>query len=183
MKIDRSVKEATAWVALGVLFLSVLMQLIYLIVVLIAPTLSWHYSFLLGNLLMGVTVVLNFFLMSLGIQNAVSSGNEEFARKRVRYSQSLRSLMVIAVLVVAFVFRNVFNIVSTIITVAFPQISIYLIRIIRRDRFDGTAEGTTAAAGETLPSDQTAADSTEEIAAEGAAVAPIGNEEVKKQND
>jgi hypothetical protein len=134
LKIDHSVKEATGIIAIGVVGLSLLMELIYGIVVLIAPTLHWEYSFLLGNLLMGVTVILNFFLMALGIRRAVDSEDPAIAKKKMQLSQMLRSILIIGILIMAFLLPC-FHIVSTIITVAFPQITVFLARLIRRDRF------------------------------------------------
>ena len=131
MKITRAVKEATTIVALGVLLLSLLMQGVYLLVVLLSPALTWHYSFVLGNLLMGTAVILNFFLMALSINGAVE-GDPELAQKRVRFNHTLRSLMMVAFLVLAFLLPNVFNIVATAVPVTFPQIAVIVYNVFHR---------------------------------------------------
>ncbi len=127
MKIDPQVRRASLIVAAGVLVCSAVMQLIYLIVTLATP-LTWHYSFVLGNVLMGVAVTLNFFLMSLSVQHTVAAGNADNVRLRIRLSYALRSLMMLAVLIVSFVFRQHFHIVATVITVSFPQLAILVAR-------------------------------------------------------
>ncbi len=144
MKLEPAVRRASLIVAVGVLICSVIMQLIYLIVVLASP-LTWHYSFLLGNLLMGVAVTLNFFLMSVGVQKSVATGNPDGIRHRVQLSYTLRSFLMIGILVIAFIFHRHFHIISTVITVAFPQIAVFASRIFLREEEPVAAPATTDA--------------------------------------
>ncbi len=167
MKNKSPVLTATLIVAAGVLICSALMQLIYLIVVLASP-LTYHYSFILGNLLMSVTVVLNFLLMSLSIRHIIASGDTEGVRRRIQLSHMLRSLLILIILVIAFVFKQHFNIISTTITIAFPQISIFAWRILTR--------------GKALPDDTTPPpDSADAIAGEPADV-PATEESREEDN-
>ncbi len=161
MKIDASVRRATLIVAAGVMICSAVMQLVYLIIVMSVPSLSWHYSFVLGNLLMGSVMVLNFFLMSVGIQRTVESGDVEHVKLKIRFSYVLRSLLVLAALIISFVFGNQFHIVATIITVSFPQITILLSRLFIRNQ-SPTPLPVSAEEGETPPAEQADATGGEE---------------------
>ncbi len=122
MKIEPAVRRATLLITAGVLICSAVMQVIYLIITLASP-LTWHYSFLLGNLLMSAASVLNFFLMSYNMQRVIASGNTDGVRRRIQFNHMLRSLMMAGVLVIAFLFRQHFHIVATIISVGFPQLT------------------------------------------------------------
>ena len=139
MKLSRAVKEATTVISLGVLSLSFLMQAIYLLVVALSPALTWHYSFLLGNLLMGATVVFNFFLMAVGINSSVGA-DPEFARKKAQFSHTLRSLLVIGVLVLAFLLPQVFHRVATVVPVTFVQISVLVYNLLLHRKGGSTSQ-------------------------------------------
>ncbi len=157
MKLDPSVRRATLIVAAGVLICSIIMQLIYLIVVLLSP-LTWHYSFILGNLLMGTVVILNFFFMSYGMQQTIASGDTDGVRRRVQFNHLLRNLLMIGTLVIAFVFHQHFHIVATVVTIAFPQVTVLLSRLFLHDKepespvpATGDGDATEASAAPAVP--------------------------------
>ena len=85
---------------------------------------KWDYTVLLGNLLSGVAVVLNFLFMGITVQKAVEK-DEKDARNAMKASQSLRTvfLFVVAVLGAAV---PVFNIWATLIPLIFPRIAVSL---------------------------------------------------------
>ncbi len=170
MKIEKPVLRATAIVGTGVLVCSVIMQLVYLIVVLASP-LTYHYSFILGNLLMGVTMVLNFFLMSLNMQKTIETGNTDGVRRRIQFNHILRNFLFIGVLVVSFIFRQHFHIIATIITVSFPQITIFASHLILRKKNSDAPVASTEVA-EILASDMT-----EAVPPSEEASADVGEEE------
>jgi hypothetical protein len=84
---------------------------------------------LLGNLLSGVMSVFNFFLLGLTVQKAVSSGDEKYAKNLMKMSQSLRLLMMGAVIALGAIF-DVFNLWATIIPVFFPRIAMIIRQIL-----------------------------------------------------
>ena len=74
--VDATVIKETKYVAIWVLMLSALMQAVFLVIG------RWDYTVLLGNLLSGSAVILNFFLMGIGIQRALEKEEREDIRKR-----------------------------------------------------------------------------------------------------
>lgn len=134
MNETHSVARATGIMALGIFCCSAVMELIYTILALAVPAIGgYSYRFPLGNLLMGSVLVLNFFLMSLGMHRAVATGDPDRAKVLVRTSQMGRSLLVIAALVAAFL-APCFDPISVIITVIFPQITTFVYHFVRRRR-------------------------------------------------
>ena len=116
MKIDPTVRKETRLIALFTLCLTALMEAVYLIIG------RWDVKVLLGGLLGAFFAVFNFFLMGLGIQKALSQEAAD-AKNMMRISQSLRLLMLGAVLVIAFVVP-VIDPVATVIPLFFPRLAI-----------------------------------------------------------
>ena len=118
MKIDPTVRKETRLIALFTLCLTALMEAVYLIIG------RWNMQVLLGGLLGAFFAVLNFFLMGLGIQKALTQEAAD-AKNLMRISQSMRLLMLGLVLVVAFSVP-VFDPIATVIPLFFPRIAILL---------------------------------------------------------
>lgn len=118
IKVNDVVKKETKYIAYFVLLFSVIMQSVFLVLQ------KWDYTVLLGNLLSGVAVVLNFLFMGITVQKAVEK-DEKDARNAMKASQSLRTvfLFVVAVLGAAV---PVFNIWATLIPLIFPRIAVSL---------------------------------------------------------
>lgn len=76
-KIDSTVVHETKFIALAVIFFSAVTELVFLIIG------KWDYTVLLGNLLSGCAAVLNFLLMGITVQNALSK-DEKSAKTAVR---------------------------------------------------------------------------------------------------
>ena len=127
MKVDPTVKKETIYVCLVTLILSMLMQSVFLIIG------KWNISVLLGNILGAGTGILNFFLMGLGVQKAVSS-NEAKAREIMKGSHALRFALIIVLLAAALIFSNVFNIVTTLVSLLFATIAVYLRTIFNKNK-------------------------------------------------
>lgn len=83
----------------------------------------WHWTVLTGSVLGSVTAVFNFLLVGLMVQKAVTQ-DEKKARSTVKLSQSGRLLMQGAVLVIAAVLPQVFNIWATAIPLLIPRIAV-----------------------------------------------------------
>ena len=115
-KIDPAVIKESKYIAVWVVLLSVLMEAVFLIIGM------WDYTVLLGNLLIGVTVILNFFLMGLSIQNALEKEEKE-AKNTLKLSRTYRMLMLFVVIVVGVVLP-VFNMWAVVIPVLFPRVAI-----------------------------------------------------------
>lgn len=110
--------KETAYIAAWVLILSCVMQAIFLIIG------KWDYTVLLGNILSGSAVVLNFFLMGITIQKAVDM-EEKDAAKAMKASQSLRMFLIFIVAVVG-ILAPCFSIWTTLIPFFFPRIAVAL---------------------------------------------------------
>ncbi len=116
MKIDKTVKKETIYIATWTFVLSVLMQSVFLIIG------NWDYKVFLGNLLGYTIAVLNFFLMGITVQKAVLKPEKE-AKTAMKVSQTYRNLMVLIFVVVGIVLPC-FNTWTVIIPVFFPRIAI-----------------------------------------------------------
>ncbi len=115
-KIDEAVIKETKYISLWVLVLSALMQAVFLVIG------KWDYTVLLGNILGGAAVVLNFFAMGLTIQKALEKEEKE-ARNTMKLSQTYRFLFLIVVMAIGAVV-DCFNIWSVVIPMLFPRIAI-----------------------------------------------------------
>ena len=115
-KIDDAVLKETKYIALWTLIFSVLMQAVFLIIG------KWDYTVLLGNLLSAVTCILNFFLMGLSIQKALTM-DEKDAKNHMKTSSTVRRLGVVVITVIGVVLP-VCNIWAVIIPLIFPSIAI-----------------------------------------------------------
>ena len=127
MKIDPIVRKETLFVSLVTLILSMLMQSVFLIIG------KWDISVFLGNLLGAGIGVANFFLLGLGVQKAVSS-DETKAKEIMRGSHALRFAFMIVLLAVAIIFSNVFNIITTLASLLFATIAVYLRTVFNKDK-------------------------------------------------
>ncbi|MBQ2933869.1 MAG: hypothetical protein IJE02_04610 [Clostridia bacterium] len=128
MKIDKVVIKETKYIATFVVILSVLMQAVFLIIG------KWHYSVLLGNLWGAAIAVLNFFVMGLYVQKAVSQEEKE-ARQTVRASQSLRMFGIFVLAIVGLIiFKQTLARVAIVIPLIFPRIAIMIRPLINKNK-------------------------------------------------
>lgn len=123
IKIDKTVKKETGYIALWTLVFSVLMQAVFLVVR------HWDYTVLLGNLLSGVLGVCNFLLMGLAVQRAVEQ-DEKDAKTTMRASQSLRTFLLFAVAAVG-VLLPCFHTVAVLVPLFFPRLAIAIRPIVK----------------------------------------------------
>ncbi|MBQ8150422.1 MAG: ATP synthase subunit I [Clostridia bacterium] len=132
MRIDPAVKKETLYILGTSILLSVVMELIF--------WLAGHmdYTVPLGNLL-GVGIsVLNFFLMGLTIQKSIGL-DEKAASDKLKLSQMLRMLMVIALAAVG-VGLPCFHALAVVIPLFFPRIAIAFRPLLDKDMKDQPAD-------------------------------------------
>ena len=118
MKIDKSVKTETLYIAACVVIMSMLMQAIFLI------SGFWNLSVLWGNLLSAAVGILNFFVMGLSVQKAVDK-DEKDAATTMKASQSLRFFFMLVAVIVGVVL-DCFNTITVIVPLFFPRIAVAL---------------------------------------------------------
>lgn len=118
IKAERVVRQETAYIAVWVGIFSFVLQAVFLL------TGRWNLSVLLGNLWSGGIVILNFFVMGLSVQKAVSNEEKE-AKKVMKLSQTLRTMFLFVWVVIGVVLPY-FSTITTIIPLFFPRIAIAL---------------------------------------------------------
>lgn len=115
MKVDKTVKQESIYLLVGVIILSAIMEAVFLICG------AFDYTVILGNLLGGGFAVLNFFLMGLTLQKSLTDDDPKMAKNRVKMSQSFRFLMLIVVAILGGIIPC-FNLVAVIVPFFFPRI-------------------------------------------------------------
>ena len=119
MKVDSVVRKETVYVSIVVLILSALMEAVFLILHL------WDLTVLFGNLLGGGIGILNFFLLGLSVQKAVTE-DEKRAKEIMRTSHAVRYALIILLVVLAIAIPAAFNIFSTLISLLFSTVAVFL---------------------------------------------------------
>ena len=111
---DQTVVKETIYIAAWTVILSAIMESVFLIAGL------WKPDVLFGNLLSAAAAVLNFFLMGLTVQSALGK-EEKDASQLMRFSQSMRMLMMLAFGALGVIF---FDPVASILPLFFPRAAI-----------------------------------------------------------
>lgn len=115
MKIDGTVKKETAYVAIAEAILIAVMLAVYLIIS------KFTLNVLFAALTSGAVAVLNFFVMGLTVQKAVTVDDDSDRRKLIRASQLVRLLVMGVVVIVCAVFPR-FDIFALFIPLFFPRL-------------------------------------------------------------
>ena len=123
-KIDATVLKETKYIAKFVVLLSAIMQAVFLVVG------KWDMTVLLGNILSGVAGVLNFFLMGISIQKALTKDVKD-AKTTMKLSQTYRTLFLAVVLIIGFTVPF-FNKWATVIGILFPRVAVACSGFVRR---------------------------------------------------
>lgn len=118
IKPNKIVVRETIYIATWSVIMSLLLQAVFIIAG------GWTLSVLLGNLWGIFVAVLNFFFMGISVQKAVEKDEEE-ARKIMKLSQSIRTLLMF-VLVVIGVVLPCFSVIAVILSLFFPRVAIAL---------------------------------------------------------
>ncbi|MBO5501355.1 MAG: ATP synthase subunit I [Clostridia bacterium] len=126
MRIDPAVKKETTYILGFSILLSVVMELVF--------WLCGHMDITvpLGNLLGVCIAVLNFFLMGLTIQKSIGL-SEKDASEKLKLSQRLRMLMVIALAAVG-VGLPCFHSLAVVIPLFFPRIAIAFWPLLNKEK-------------------------------------------------
>lgn len=132
-EIDPTVVKETRYVSIVVLILSVFMQGIFLIAG------KWDITVLWGNLLSAATGILNFLLLGITVTKALTKDEKDMA-SYMKLSKTYRFLLVLAILGVGIYFKC-FNDIAVIVPVFFPTIAIYAKEFLRKNKKNGSAEG------------------------------------------
>ncbi len=119
IKIEPAVKQETKHIVIGVLIMSVIMEIVFVAIG------RFDYTVLLGNLLGGGYAIVNFFLMSLAVQKSVLKDTPEEAKLVIQNSYTRRLLLLAAVLIVGFRMPY-FYWVAVVIPLFFPRITIFI---------------------------------------------------------
>ncbi len=115
-KIDITVWKETKYIAVSVLLMSILLQAVFLIGG------QWDYTVLLGNLICGIAGILNFFLMGITVQKAITKDEKE-AKNTMKLSQTYRTFFLAIVLIIAFTVPC-FHRWASLIALFFPRIAV-----------------------------------------------------------
>ena len=116
LKVEPAVKKETIYISLWVAICSALMHAVFLVIQ------KWTLSVLWGNLLGGGIAILNFFLMGLSVQAAVSK-DEKGAKRTMRISIFSRWGLLAATAIVG-VLVPFFNTPAALIPLFFPRLAI-----------------------------------------------------------
>ncbi len=129
MKLSGTLRKETCIVAVGTLFCSAVMQLIFFL------TSHWDLTVLYANFCTWILTTLNFFAMGFTVKCTIQIDDAKRAGKIVRLTQWIRFLVCGSVLIVAiFVFRSYFNLWALLIPLLFPQVILILRGILRKEK-------------------------------------------------
>lgn len=148
MKPVSPVREATIRMAAGIAILTALTEVVYVILAIALPPLTYTWRFTVGNIFMAGIMVLNFHMMAHTMYAAVDGGDSEGAQRQIRFSHTVRSIMVVLALVACFMFgygvrpESTFRYESGIaacISVLYPQITAFSLQLFHRGEDPATA--------------------------------------------
>ena len=122
MKISESIKKETLFLAVVEIILTAIMFAVFLIFK------KFSVSVLLGGIIGSVLVLLNFFVMCLSIQKATGVDDVKTSKNIMRASQALRTLALLALFAVCLAVLKT-NVISTLVPVIFPRISVFIRQI------------------------------------------------------
>lgn len=114
-KIDKVVLKETKYMTAWMLILSAILQAVFLVIG------RWNYTVLLGNLLSGSAMILNFLLMGITVQKAVDKDPKE-AKQAMKASGMARTFFLFLVAAIGILLKNVFSAWTVIIPMFFPRL-------------------------------------------------------------
>ena len=126
-KIDPVVIKETMRILIGSIVLGAIMNAVFLMLR------CWNLTVLFRTLLGTAGAVLNFFLMAQTVSHSVTLQQDEVKRK-VRFSHSLRTLMLLVLMILGVVL-SCFNTIAVLIPFLFPRLIIAAYRLTHREDF------------------------------------------------
>lgn len=121
-KTDPVVIKETCFMALGALVCAILVQAGFLVAQ------RWSYTVLAGGVIGWAVTVLNFYLMSRGVQKAVSDPDPQHAQLVMKLSYTGRTVLLLGVMVVAFLLPKYIHWLPVVASVFYPTIVILIRR-------------------------------------------------------
>ncbi|MBE6030021.1 MAG: hypothetical protein IJP24_05130 [Firmicutes bacterium] len=115
-RIDSIVLKETKYIAVFIIFLSVIMQIVFALLG------YWDFTVLTGNLLAAAAAIFNFLWMGITVQKALAK-DEKDARTAMKASQALRTLFLFVILAIG-VLLDFFNTIAVIVPLFFPRIAV-----------------------------------------------------------
>lgn len=134
-KLDPVVKKETLFIAWATMICNLIVQVVFLLCQ------EWDVSVLLGGVIGWLLCVFNFFLMSHDIQLAIETGDETQAKTKIRSSYTFRTLLQLAVVVLALVVDCI-HWIPVVTSIFFPRIVISIRQLV--ERLLGKTESTEA---------------------------------------
>ncbi|MDO4173388.1 MAG: ATP synthase subunit I [Eubacteriales bacterium] len=122
IKIEPAVKSESKRIAIGVLAMSVIMEVVFIVLG------KFDYTVLLGNLLGGGWAIVNFFMMALAVQKSVKKELPQEAKLVLQNSYTKRLLCSVGILLIG-IKVEYFHWVAVIIPLFFPRITIAIIKL------------------------------------------------------
>ena len=181
MKTQTPLQRATIQMSVGIAVLTAVTEVVYVILAIAVPTLTYAWKFTVGNVFMAAIMALNFYLMARGVYQAVDTGDQDYAKRQIHLSHTVRTIIFVLALVSCFLFGygldGTFHYepgIAACITVAYPQLTVFLLRL--TGKF-GTGEETAAVGDvptETAPT-ETAPTETAPTGTDAASDTPAGN--------
>ena len=125
-KIDPVIRKNTLYIAMFVLIGTALMESVFLIIG------KWDVTVLWGGLWGAFAAILNFFLMAMMVQKAVTKDKKD-AASLMKVSQNLRMLLLVALCAIGAALPA-FNLIAVLIPLVFPSIGAKLHSVIVKDQ-------------------------------------------------
>ncbi len=116
-KMDPTVRKETAYIAVWVGALSLVMEAVFLILG------KWDLSVLFGNLIGAGAAIGNYLLLGVTVAKALATGEKDKAMLRVRSSMTMRLLGMAGICALAVGLLKT-NIYATVIPLLFPRIAL-----------------------------------------------------------
>ncbi len=146
MKTLSPLQRATVQMSVGIAILTAVTEVIYVILALAVPSLSYEWKFTVGNIFMAAIMALNFYLMARGVYQAVDTGDQDYAKRQIHLNHTVRTIVFVLALVSCFLFGygldGAFHYepgIAACITVIYPQLTVFLLRMTGRFNTDSAA--------------------------------------------
>ncbi len=117
MKFDTEVKNENIKIAVGCLVCTVITMLVFVAIG------YFDYTVLIGGVVGWLVAVGNFFFMSVGVVNALETGDETAAKLKLRNSYIIRTLAVVVIIALSF-YLDFVNVIPIAVSIFYPRIVI-----------------------------------------------------------
>ena len=125
LQLDPVVKKELRFMAIALLICTVLMQAVFVLLSFFFENVRWDYTVAAGGVLGYCLALLNFFLMSLAVQRAVSDPDPQHAQLAMKASYSRRSVLLLAVMILSFVVKQI-HWLPVVAAVFYPTLVIFV---------------------------------------------------------